>query len=192
MEDMRPQPAGHPDRSRWNARYRRYGSVTTHPLAARALSTPLPDGPVLDLACGPSGAALLAAGSGRAVTAVDISEVALDLLAEQARDRGLGDLIDLVHADLRTWRPMTSYALVLCTGYWDKALFAPAAEAVAPAGLLGWEAFTTDVLRERPHLPPEWCLEPGEPACLLPHGFTVLDHADDRGKRRLLARRRGG
>ena len=46
-----------------------------------ALSLPLPDGPVADLACGASGSALLAAAAGRLVTAVDVSEVALGLLA---------------------------------------------------------------------------------------------------------------
>src|SRR5215831_11125438 len=83
--------AGHPDRVRWNARYesRRPVSFEPHPLAAAALSLRLPDGPVADLACGPSGSALLAAAAGRRVTAVDISEVALDLLAAEAGRRGL-------------------------------------------------------------------------------------------------------
>ena len=56
----------------------------------------LPDGPVADLACGPSGAALMAAEQGRRVTAVDVSEVALGLLGAEAGRRGLGHLITLV------------------------------------------------------------------------------------------------
>ena len=161
---------------------------------------PLPDGPVLDLACGPSGSALAAASAGRAVTAVDISEVALGLLEREARRRGVSDLITLVPADLRAWRPQPlRYALVLCTGYWDRQLFGPAAEAVAAHGLLGWEAFTTETRRSRPSRPAQWCLEPGEPASLLPPGFTVIEQRDLGGgdsaegpswsKRRLLARR---
>jgi SAM-dependent methyltransferase len=83
--DDRPGPADHPDQVRWNARYGAgfEASFEPHPLAARALALPLPDGPVADLACGPSGSALLAAAAGRRVTAVDISETALDLLADQ-------------------------------------------------------------------------------------------------------------
>ena len=44
----------------------------------------------------------------------------------------------------------------------------------------------------RPGLPAAWCLGPGEPAVLLPPGFTVVQQADPLGDgtwRRLLARR---
>jgi len=181
---------------RWNARYEGFeGSFEPHPLAVRALSLRLPDGPVADLACGPSGSALLAAAAGRQVIAVDIAEVALDLLAREARRRGLGDLITVVHADLETWRPPPRrYALVLGTGYWDPAVFAAAADGVAAGGLLGWQALTAEARRVKPEVCPRWCLDPGEPASLLPAGFAVLgqdDVADSRHSptRRMLARR---
>jgi len=193
-----PELAGHPDRVRWNARYegRQPVSFEPHLVAVRALSLRLPDGPVADLACGPGGSALLAAAAGRRVTAVDISEVALDLLAGEARRRGLAGLITLVHADLGEWRPPPgSYALVLSTGYWDRAVFAAAAAAVAARGAVGWEAFTAQARAVRPGLPAAWCLQPGEPASLLPAGFAVLSQDDlpdgEHGsRRRLLARRR--
>jgi SAM-dependent methyltransferase len=147
---------------------------------------------VADLACGPSGSALLAAEHGRLVTAVDVSEVALGLLGDEARRRGLGHLITLVQADLTAWSPEPrSHALVLCTGFWDPAVFAAAASAVADGGVLAWEAFTAEARRERPSLPAGWCLAPGEPASLLPPDFTVLDLGDVPGARRqILARRR--
>jgi SAM-dependent methyltransferase len=193
--------AGHPDRERWDARYT--GSTPSfrpHPLAEQALGpdlpgTPVPGGPVADLACGPSGSALLAAAQGRQVTAVDVSAVALDLLGREARRRGLADRITLVHADLASWRPDSAgYALVLCTGFWDPAVFAVAARATAAGGVLGWEAFTVAARQARRTLNAAWCLGSGEPATLLPDGFTVLaqrdipdpDHGD---RRRLLARR---
>ncbi|MDN3358790.1 class I SAM-dependent methyltransferase [Actinomadura sp. DC4] len=177
------------DRLRWNARHAERASFSAHRLAERALSMPLPNGPVLDLACGTSGSALLAAAHGRHVTAVDVSDMALGLLADEARRRGLGDLVTPVHADLTEWRPSSSHALVLCTGYWDRALFGPAAEAVLPGGVLAWAAFTLEARRERPHLPAEWCLSEGEPATLLPRGFAVLDMPDFGATRHLLARR---
>jgi SAM-dependent methyltransferase len=169
-----------------------------HPLAVLALSLQLPEGPVLDLASGASGSALLAAGAGRRVIAVDISEVALGLLGEEARRRGLGDLLTLVHADLGTWRPPPGgSSVVLCTGYWDRAVFAAAAGAVMAGGVLGCEAFTAEAAGIRPGLRAGWCLDPGEPASLLPAGFSVLafrDLPDDQhgAKRRLLARRQAG
>jgi Methyltransferase domain len=188
--------AGHPDRLRWNARYAEGSgaSFVPHPLAVLALSVPPPDGPVADLASGPSGAALLAARAGRRVTAVDISDVALGLLGAEAGRLGLRDRITLVQADLPEWRPAAAhYALVLCTGYWDRAAFATAMTAVAPGGLLGWEAFTAAARRTRPGLCPQWCLGDGEPASLLHADFEVLDTRDvpdgARGaKRSMLAR----
>ena len=161
----------------------------------RALSLGLPDGPVADLACGMSGNALFAAAAGRQVTGVDISEVALDRLGQEARRRGLGDMITLIQADVESWRPQPgSYALVLCTGYWDRDVFTVAADAVSPGGALAWQAFTAEARRVRDDLPARWCLRPGEPASLLPGGFAVLSQHDMSGDRhgttrRLLARR---
>lgn len=191
--------AGHPDRERWNARYaeRRGAEFEPHRLAVQALAQPLPDGPAADLACGPSGTALLAAAAGRQVTAVDISDVALALLAAEAGRRGLTELITLVQADLPAWRPERGrYALVLCTGYWDRSVFGAAARAVAAGGLLGWESLTAEARQLRPGLCADWCLQPGEPATLLPAGFTVLESLELPGhqhlpRRSLLARREG-
>jgi SAM-dependent methyltransferase len=190
----RVPPDDHPDRLRWNARYGAgfAPSFRTHPLAVRALAMDLPDGPVADLACGTAGSALLAATRGRAVTAVDISELALGMLGDEARRRGLDHLITLVHADLAAWpAPPRSHALVLCTGWWERAVFIAAAETVASGGLLGWEAFTVEARQARPDLSSRWCLAAGEPASLLPTDFTVLDEHDlpERGRRQLLARR---
>lgn len=187
--------AGHRDRLRWDARYAasREPNFTAHPLAARAFTMAAPDGPVADLACGTGGATLLAAGTGRHVTAVDVSEVALRLLDEQVRRRGLAALVTLVHADLRAWTPAADrYAALVCTGYWDRQVFAAATRAVAPGGVLAWEAFTAAARRSRPTLPAAWCLADGEPRSLLPSGFETLDGGDVPGaRRRLLAKRAG-
>ena len=196
MREPGEELAGHPDRLRWNARYVEGPgtSFAPHPLAVSALAVPPPDGPVADLACGPSGAALRAAAAGREVTAVDISDVGLSLLGAEASRRGLRDRITLVQADLREWCPAgAGYALVLCTGYWDRAVFVTAVAAVAPGGLLAWEAFTAGARRARPGLCPQWCLAGGEPVSLLGAGFEILDARDlpdgGRGpKRAMLAR----
>ncbi len=188
-----PPPQAHPDRLRWNAKYA--GGFTPsfrpHPLMVRALAMDLPAGSVADLACGASGSALLAAARGRLVTAVDISELALGMLGDEARRRGLDHLITLVHADLADWSAAPGpQALVLCTGWWDRAVFVAAAGAVAPGGLLAWEGLTAQARQTRADLSPQWCLGPGEPASLLPPGFAVLDQRErpDRGRRQLLAR----
>jgi SAM-dependent methyltransferase len=176
----REQLTGHPDQVRWNAKYAEDPPAPRpHRLARQALAVDLPDGPVADLACGPSGSALLAARAGRQVTAVDISEVALDLLARAAHREGVAGRITLVHADLHAWLPEPGrYALVLCTGYWDRAVFGPAMRAVAAGGLLGWEAYTIEARARKPSLHPEWCLNPGEPASLLAPDFAVIEQRD--------------
>jgi SAM-dependent methyltransferase len=192
MWEIRPELASNADRLRWNARYggEFVPAFSAHPLAQRALSLPLPAGPVLELACGPSGSALLAAAAGRPVTAVDASEVALELLDAEAGRRGLAGLLTLVHADLGGWRPDRDYALVLCTGFWDAAVFATAQAAVADGGLIAWEALTEAARQRRPSLPARWCVGPGQPASLLAAGFDLLDQHDVRETRRqLLARR---
>jgi SAM-dependent methyltransferase len=196
---MRDELADHPDRRRWNARYAGpVPSFEPHPLATVACALAPPAGPVLELACGPSGSALAAAAAGRHVTAVDVSDVALRLLRAEAGRRGLLGRIDIVHADLVTWRPAAAqYALVLCAGYWDREVFGAAAAAVAGGGVLAWQALTAAARTARPGLPAAWCLGPGEPAVLLPAGFTVVQQADLPGAspgaagtwRRLLARR---
>ena len=191
MGDVPPDLAGHPDRIRWNERYatRSAPDFVPRPLAERVLLL-APPGPVLELACGASGSALLAAASGRQVTAVDVSDAALRALAAQACRRGLDDLITPVQADLTAWRAeREGYALVLCTGYWNRSAFRSGADAVAPGGIVAWEAFTTRVRLTRPSFPLSRCMRDDEPGALLPTGFEVVDSRDEETRRQFIARR---
>ena len=189
----------HPDRLKWNARYqepKRLQSRDTCPLFDRAMSAGIPEGPVLELACGISGQALALAESGRDVLAVDISDEALDRLEAAAKVRGLESRLELVQADLNVWRPPADrdYALVFCVMYWEKAVFDYAWPSVAAGGLIAWQGFNLEHLRYRPSQNPDWCFKEGEPASRLPDGqFTVLHEEDvDEGHRvirRMVARR---
>ncbi|MEU3270608.1 methyltransferase domain-containing protein [Saccharomonospora sp. NPDC006951] len=191
---MPEPPAGHPDRLRWNERYRAHdGGFEPHPLLTAVADQGLPEGPVLELACGRSGSALALAGTGREVVAVDVSDVAIAELRERAREEGLADLVHCVLADASVFRPRGVFALVLATRYWDPAAFAMAAGAAKPRGLLGWEALA--VPGEQEGALPPWHIRHGDLAARLPEGWTVL--AEDliqRGNRRfsrVLARKAG-
>lgn len=183
---------GHPDRERWNARYAAEPPrFEPHPLVAAALAAGMPDGPVLELACGRSGSALALAAAGRRVTAVDISDLALRQLRAEARRRNLDDLLECVLADVPSYDPgRERYALVLATHYWDAAAFDAACGAVAPEGLLGWEA-----LAYQPGVdtePGPWRVVHGDLSARLPARFVVLEEtaqqAGTRRSTRLLAR----
>lgn len=184
---------------KWNARYlepKRLGPRASCPLYERAASLGYPDGPVLELACGPSAEALAQASAGRDVLAVDISDVALDRLRTEAEEQGLASRLTCVEADLNIWRPPNDrkYALVICVMYWEEVVFDYAWTAVADGGLLAWQGFTLDHLRYRPSQNPAWCFKAGEPASRLPAGqFAVLHEEDvDEGHRvirRMVARR---
>ena len=190
---------GHPDRLKWNARYRepkRLAPRVSCPLYEQAALLGYPVGPVLELACGMSTQALVQAAAGREVLAVDISNVALDRIRKEAVEQSLGARLICVEADLKTWRPPVDrkFALVICVMYWEPVVFDYAWPVVADGGLIAWQGFSLEHLRYRPSQNPDWCFKEGEPANRLPSGrFSVLHEEDiDEGHRvirRMVARR---
>lgn len=99
-------------------------------------------GSALDLGSGSGANAVWLAGRGWTVTAVDVSQVALDMTARHAERAGASARVRPLRADLRDWRPDGTFDLVcsfflhtpleLDTG----ALLARAASWVAPGGTL--------------------------------------------------------
>lgn len=165
----------HPDRLRWNRRYRSEPpAFIAHPLAHAAVAAGLPDGPVLELASGRSGSALMLAKTGRQVLAVDISDVALSQLSAEAERCGVSANIECVLADIASYDPGEQrFALALATYFWDATAFAAACRAVMPGGLLGWDSLARPPADEHGHLP--WRIAHGELSARLPARFTVLD-----------------
>lgn len=130
--------SGHDDRARWNRRW-----TDTDPLAGEASAAvravleglALPAGPVLDVAAGPGRNAVWLATRGHAVTAMDVSDVAIDLAQRRALSRGV-PLITVV-ADLHTAPfPAGPWALVLVSHYLQRTLWAAAAATLVPGGAL--------------------------------------------------------
>jgi SAM-dependent methyltransferase len=138
----------------------------------------LPDGPVLDLACGTGRHSLLLAEASHPVTAVDGSSVALGILAERARGQNFqvhhsnkreieaenrNRHIRLVQADLeRAILPTASFAVILCVHYLQRSLHPRIVRALAPGGMLVFETHTLPQL--------EFAHGPHNPAFLLKAG----------------------
>jgi len=148
----------------WEARHREAAQRPPAEAASIVLEwlPLLPKGPALDLACGTGRHSLLLAERGYAVTAVDWSAPALDVVekrarlekipvmqtnaiaSSQARARG----IQLVHADLEQAQlPDATFALLLCLQYLQRSLFPKMVRALRPGGVLLFETFTGAQLR---------------------------------------------
>ena len=131
------------DAADWDGRWadsNRALSSEPNPLLVE-LASPLVAGRALDLAAGAGRNALWLAQRGWRVTAVDFSRVGLEHATSRATELGL-ELEDCVHADLYGYSPPTGVFDLVLIAYMhpqtDKraAVFAAAAEAVAPGGHL--------------------------------------------------------
>ena len=158
----------------WDAKHRA-AEKTAAPDSASIVSELLPLlplGPALDVACGTGRHTLLLASRGQAVTAVDGSIVALDILERRARaakysinrvhedppSRTEGGArksdkrqrvtparrgIQLVHADLEQVRlPVAAFSVILCVNYLQRSLFSQMEDALAAGGALLFETYT--------------------------------------------------
>jgi SAM-dependent methyltransferase len=164
----------------WNAKHR---AAAEEPLPdaagfVRELLPLLPLGPALDLACGTGRHTLLLASRQQRVTAVDSSDVALEILEQRAhaahcavtyikRDdesptRWKG--IQLWRADLeKVSLPSQAFSLVLCVNYLQRSLFPQIENALMPGGMLLFETYTVAQLDfEGGPRNPKYLLEVGE------------------------------
>jgi tellurite methyltransferase len=199
--------------SKWDAKHRAAAENEAAETASivRELLPLLPHGPALDLACGTGRHALLLAARNQPVTAVDGSNVALEILAERARAAHLAvDLaagpeitaetrpqhIRIVRSDLETAiLPEKSFALILCIHYLQGSLHPQIERALLPGGTLVFETYTRAQL--------EFAGGPRDPAFLLESGelrsafpsLELLFHRELRagqGIATLVAQRAGG
>ncbi len=184
------------DRDRWDARYRaavvdgRADPSTPAALVAAAPWLPTA-GRALDLACGAGGAALALAAGGLVVDAVDVSPVALELVATAARRRGLAHRLFTIEADLDEGLPPSCagpYDVVICLLFRSPVLV-DAALALVPGGVVVAAALST-VGRDPAALgaDPAFLAPPGELVEALA-GFDVLRHVEAAGRADLVARR---
>ena len=176
--------------SEWDAKHRAAsGEPPAEPAGfVRDLLPLLPLGPALDLACGTGRHTLLLAERRQAVTAVDSSSVALEVLEKRAlhshfavtQIRRAGQIahqrsgIQLWQADLEEVRlPSETFSLVICVNYLQRSLFSQMERTLAPGGMLLFETYTVAQLDfEGGPRNPNYLLELGE----LRTAFPSLRH----------------
>jgi tellurite methyltransferase len=186
------------DRRRWNRRHRAGGRTAGAPLKSLAALEPVlrahaglcrgwaraggeERGPAraLDLACGLGRNALFLAGLGYALTAVDVSDEALQRLSDEARRRRLA--VETLWADLDEFRPpRAGFDLVVDTYFLDRRLWPSMEAALRPGGLIFVETFTVD--RRFPPdraVPRAYLLERGELARAFPRLDALLYREDE-------------
>ena len=157
----------HPDAVRWNGRYRteaHYRQQGPPSQLLRDFVHLLPqDGLVLDAAAGLGVNTLFVAQQGIPVVALDISEVGLQLLRQQAADlnvRVATAVFDLT----RPYFPANCVDVILNFRFLERAAFAAYRQALRPGGLILFETFVHTGAGETP----PYFLQPGE----LNHAFA--------------------
>jgi len=160
----------HPDRARWNDKYRA-GTRRESPSVNLIMHQGrLARGRALDVACGTGDNAAVLALAGWRVAACDVSDEAVARAAARARE--LKADVRVVQADAMRLPFRGPFDLVVCTWYLERALAPVLVSLLRPGGTLFFETFT-----KAPGMRPEWLLEPGEAPRLFPleeilHGET--------------------
>lgn len=138
---MNEKPA---EQVRWNQKYRdrdlASAPLTPSPflLAQEPLLSALPKGAALDIACGDGRNSFYLASLGYTVDAVDISDVAITWVNEQAHLRGAS--VNPVQRDLtQSDFPQKTYQLIICFRYLQRDLFPLMINSLLPGGLLIFE-----------------------------------------------------
>jgi SAM-dependent methyltransferase len=160
------------DREKWNARYREEGATLSPSPFLAQLDGFLPrTGRALDVAGGSGRNAVWLARRGLAVTVADVSDAGL----ERAATAGLAALrVDFDVDPL----PAGPWEVILCSHFLHRPLFAAAASALAPGGILVVAHPTVRNLERHDHPGPQYLLGEGELRQLV-KGLEIVSYAED-------------
>lgn len=165
-------------REKWDARYREAERI---PEPARVLAENhhlLPAaGSALDLACGLGENALSLAAAGLAVTAWDLSPVAIERLKAEAQRRGLAVTAEVRDVQARPPGP-ESFDVILVAHFLDRDLIPAIAAALRPGGLLLYQTFTREAVNACGPSNPDFRLAPNELLRLFP-GLLVRVYREE-------------
>lgn len=148
------------DRERWNLKYSKGYRTSLHKTLLDFYHL-APLGRALELACGTGENAIFLAQKGFQVDAVDISDVAIDVARNKARELNLN--INFIVADLDEY-PLKEeyYHLVVVFYYLNRTLAAPIVRSLKRGGVLIYETYNRNHLHIRGDFNPDYLLEEGE------------------------------
>lgn len=130
------------DQDKWNAKYSQTDAKADSCDSVQRYWPLAPArGRALDLAAGMGGNALLLADQGFVVDAVDISDVAMNQLAERRHPRVTPICADLDHYEI----PARSYDLIVNIHFLNRRLFPLIQEGLTPGGIVIFETFLEGV-----------------------------------------------
>jgi rhodanese-related sulfurtransferase len=120
-------------------------------------------GEALDLACGPGRHALLLAGAGFAVRALDRDREAIERLRGVGQRLGLPLAAEVADLESPSFElPDAAYALIVVFRFLHRPLFPRLARALSTGGVLIYETYVRDGLNPPGVDNPDFLLEPGE------------------------------
>lgn len=136
-------------KDKWDKRYQNIsGEITAAEVLSENLHLLPESGDALDLACGRGGNALLLAEHGLNTHAWDISSVALDAVAAEARKQNLS--ITTRWQDVEQTPPAEISFDVIVIGYFlDRTICRDLVDALKPGGVLFYQTFCRDKLSGR-------------------------------------------
>lgn len=173
------------DRQRWNAKHAKNKAVTiAPPLGVEAESLPS-KGRALDVACGTGGVSLWMARRGLTVTAIDVSDEALQILDEASREHDLA--VKIVQGDLMEDIPAEGkFDLIVCQRYRAPKIYARLVSLLAPGGTL-----VLSVLSEVGYngKVSQYRASPGETFRAFSSKLYVVKYSEGNGVSTLLARK---
>jgi SAM-dependent methyltransferase len=168
----------HPDAQRWDARYQRESDFWLE-LEPRQLLTSnahlLPaEGRALDAACGVAINALFLAQHGLRTFALDISEYALRLAKQRARNLHLA--LEAAVTDLANpWLPAAHFEVIINFHFLERGTIPVYRQALKPGGLIFFDTFSKSGDRNDS---PAYYLDPGELKGWF-HDFEIIHYAEN-------------
>ena len=135
------------DQARWNKRYSAHDTHTSAPAQflkeQEELLLQVAQGHALDIACGRGQNSFYLASLGLEVDAVDLSNVAIEHVQQEASRTGA--TVNPIQLNLETEPfPAAEYQVIICFNYLQRSLFPKIQQALAPDGLLIYETYHRD------------------------------------------------